>query len=103
MILFRYIFTHNDIQSDRYELQLLSEDWSDSILLDVVNNIKQIDCNDDVATSDVNWYDTVNLSSVEFADHTIKEGISASNLLLHYYPIVMFSLLLLLERITAVK
>ena len=38
---------HNDIQSDRYELQLLSEDWSDSILLDVVNNMKEIDCNVD--------------------------------------------------------
>ena len=50
-------------------------------MLDVVNNIKQIDCNNGVATSNVDWYDTVNLLSVEFADHTIKDGISASNIL----------------------
>lgn len=50
-------------------------------MLDVVNNIKQIDCNDGVNTSNVDWYDTVNLSLVEFADHTIKEGISASDIL----------------------
>ena len=50
-------------------------------MLDVVNNIKQIDCNNGVATSNVHWYDTVNLSSVEFADYPIKEGISASDIL----------------------
>ena len=51
--------SHKDNKFDLYKLQLLSEDWSDSIL----------------SSSKIDWYDTINLSSVHAlaSDNSIKD------------------------------
>ena len=70
---------HNNTKAHRYKLNQLVEDWSDSLLQNVVNSINKFNFNID--TSEIEWNDTINLSSVDFTDHTLKEGIFTSNII----------------------
>ena len=67
------------VETDSFKQTFFNEDWSEEILIYVVNNVKMLESSN--MESEVKWDDTVNLSSVHISEQFIQEGISASDIM----------------------